>query len=103
MAGGQAEPPITVRRMCVNFSWFCLTWLSSISHTVGTPAAMVTRSPSSSSYTDLPSSAAPGITSLAPVMAALYGMPQELTWNIGTTGRMVSRTEMFSASGSAPA
>jgi hypothetical protein len=44
--------------------------LSSISHTVGTPAEMVTRSASISSYTDLPSSAAPGKTIFMPVIAA---------------------------------
>jgi hypothetical protein len=30
-------------------------------------------------------------------------MPQALTWNIGTTGRMLSPAEQFSASGSAAA
>jgi hypothetical protein len=29
-------------------------------------------------------------------------MPQALTWNIGTTGRIVSRALKASASGSAP-
>jgi hypothetical protein len=40
---------------------------------------------------------------LAPVMAAEYGRPQALTWNIGTTGSTESRALMFSASGMAPA
>ena len=43
----------------------------------------------------------PGITSLAPTIAALYGMPQALTWNIGTTGKITSRAEQSIASGSA--
>ena len=30
-------------------------------------------------------------------------MPQALTWNIGTTGRMQSRADRASESGSAPA
>ena len=45
----------------------------------------------------------PGSTSLAPTMHAAYGRPQALTWNIGTTGRIASRAEQFSASGSAAA
>lgn len=32
-----------------------------------------------------------GISRLAPDMNAACGMPQALTWNIGTTGRAVSR------------
>ncbi|MNF33597.1 hypothetical protein D3C84_144150 [compost metagenome] len=34
---------------------------------------------------------APGNTSLAPTIAALYGMPQAFTWNIGTIGITTSR------------
>ena len=52
---------------------------------------------------DLPSIAGPGNTSLAPVMAAEYGRPQALTWNMGTTGNTASRALMDSASGKAPA
>ena len=47
--------------------------------------------------------AGPGNTILAPVIAAEYGRPQALTWNIGTTGSTVSRALMLRASGSAPA
>ena len=36
-------------------------------------------------------------------MAAEYGKPQALTWNMGTTGNTQSRALMFSASGNAPA
>ena len=39
MAGGQAEPPMTVRRIVENFSPAGFMWVSSICHTVGTPAA----------------------------------------------------------------
>ena len=49
MAGGQAEPPITVRVSVENLSWLACMCVSSICHTVGTPAAMVTPSPSISS------------------------------------------------------
>ncbi|MCY1368457.1 hypothetical protein D9M69_554370 [compost metagenome] len=38
---------------------------------------------------------------MQPTAAAEYGRPQALTWNIGTTGRMLSRAEQPSASGSA--
>ena len=36
-------------------------------------------------------------------MAAEYGRPQALTWNMGTTGNTLSRALMLSASGKAPA
>ncbi len=48
MAGGQAEPPITVRCICGSFKSCCAMWVSSICHTVGTPAAKVTPSAASS-------------------------------------------------------
>jgi hypothetical protein len=51
----------------------------------------------------LPSIAGPGNTSLAPVSAAEYGMPQALTWNIGTTGNTESRADRPMTSGSAAA
>src|SRR5512139_1914283 len=71
------------------------------SHTVGTPALKLTFSASNSSYSDLPSRCGPGITSLAPTSGPEYGRPHALTWNIGTTGRMTSRAEQPSESGSA--
>ena len=46
MAGGQAEPPITVRLSLLNFKFAGFMWLSIICHTVGTPAANVTPSDS---------------------------------------------------------
>ena len=79
MAGGHAEPPITVRLSELNRRPPACMWLSIICHTVGTPAANVTLSASIKSKIDLPSMAGPGNTSLAPVMAAEYGMPQALT------------------------
>ena len=69
------------------------------SQTVGTPAEKVTFSFSNSSHRLSPSSLAPGNTSLAPIMAATYGMLQALTWNIGTTGRITSRADRFITSG----
>src|ERR1700758_5407107 len=65
-------------------------WLSSISHTVGTPAVCVTFSASRSSKTEAPSSLAPGSTNLVPIEGAENAMPQLLAWNSGTTGSMVS-------------
>ncbi|MDT4843308.1 hypothetical protein FQZ97_772370 [compost metagenome] len=103
MAGGQAEPPMTVRLSLLNFRPLACMWPSIICHTVGTPAAKVTPSASISSYTDLPSSDGPGNTSLQPTSAAEYGMPHALTWNIGTTGSTESCAEMRMTSGSAAA
>ena len=103
MAGGQAEPPITVRLSVEKRKPPCCIWPSIICHTVGTPAAKVTFSDSIKSKIDFPSMAGPGKTILAPVMAAEYGRPQALTWNIGTTGSTLSRALMFKASGMAPA
>ena len=72
--------------------------MSSISHTVGTPAVKVTFSVSSSSKTEAPSSFGPGITSLVPIVGAENATPQLLAWNSGTTGSMVSLAEVPSAS-----
>ena len=46
MAGGQAEPPITVRCRVLKRKPLGPMWLSIICHTVGTPAAKVTPSAS---------------------------------------------------------
>ena len=70
MAGGQAEPPITVRFKVEKRRPPACIWPSIICQTVGTPAANETFSLSISSKIDLPSIAGPGNTSLAPVMAA---------------------------------
>lgn len=101
MAGGHAEPPITVRRNDENFRPLPCTCCSRPSHTVGTPAEKLTCSCSNSSYSEAPSSFGPGNTSLAPTSGTEYGRPQALTWNIGTTGRITSCAEQPSASGSA--
>src|SRR6478609_7048714 len=101
MAEGQADPPMMVRRMVLNSRLFDSTWASRPCHTVGTPADTVTPSASNRSCRLLPSRNGPGRTSLAPTMQAAYGRPQALTWNIGTTGRMVSRAEQLSESGRA--
>jgi hypothetical protein len=70
MAGAAAEPPITVRCKVGILTLLSRMKLSSPSQTVGTPAARVTPSSRISSNSDLPSSAGPGNTSLAPVSAA---------------------------------
>src|SRR5690606_12262311 len=103
IAGGQAEPPITVRRKVENRKSLVSTWLIRPSQTVGTPAEKVTPSASNNSYSDLPSSAGPGNTSLAPDSGTEYGKPQAFTWNIGTTGSTTSALETFKAFGSAEA
>ena len=103
IAGGQADPPITVRFIDENLSLFASVCASRPCHTVGTPAEHVTCSASNSSYSDLPSRCGPGNTILQPTIAPTYGRPHALTWNIGTTGRMTSRAETFSASGRAAA
>src|SRR6185437_11024335 len=103
MLGGQAAPP-TAMRLNVDKRRLCFCMCSSTpSHTVGTPAENVTFSDSNSSYNDFPSSAGPGKTSFAPFSGAEYGNPHALTWNIGTTGKMVSLAETHIASGSAEA
>src|ERR1700760_3658521 len=95
---GMAEPPHTTNLKCGSFRLLAAIWLSSISHTVGTPAVWVTFSVSSSSYTEAPSSLAPGNTSLVPIEGAENAMPQLLAWNSGTTGSMVSLAQAPSES-----
>ena len=67
---GIAEPPTAVRRIVVKRSLFASTCCSSASQIVGTPALIVTRSLSISSYRLAPSSFGPGSTSLAPTIGA---------------------------------
>src|SRR5580704_489338 len=90
IARGIAEPPQTTIRRCGSLRLLEAIWLSSISHTVGTPAVWVTFSVSSNSNTEAPSSFAPGNTSLVPIDGAEKAMPQLLAWNSGTTGSIVS-------------
>ena len=68
MARGHAEPPIATLRIEVSVLPSRSRYWSSIIQTVGTAAENVTRSPSSSSYTEAPSSLAPGITILQPII-----------------------------------
>ena len=103
MLRGTAEPP-TISRCSAprsqrsgSASSDCRTAI----HTVGTPADIVTRSLAIRSRTLTGSSFGPGSTSAAPANAAAYGVPHALAWNIGTTGRIVSRPEIPSVSGSA--
>jgi hypothetical protein len=65
IAGGQAEPPMTVQRMVLNFRSFAPTCADRPCQTVGTPAEPVTFSCSTSTYRLLPSRARPGKTSFA--------------------------------------
>ncbi len=99
MARGQAEPPITTFFRCGSLRSFCSRYCSSMSQTVGTAAVKVTFSVSSSSKIAAPSMRPPGITSLAPIIGADCASPHALAWNIGTTGKIVSRLEMPIASG----
>ncbi len=61
--------------------------------TVGTPPVRVTRSVSIRSASAGGDRLAPGSTSVAPAITDACGSPQALAWNIGTTGRIVSRSD----------
>src|SRR5258708_16394238 len=91
IAGGHAEPPTTTCLSVLNLSRFCFIYARRPSHTVGTPALVVTFSDSNSSYRLLPSSPAPGNTNFAPLSGAQYGTPQTLVPNIGPTARNTDR------------
>ena len=70
------------------------------SQTVGTPADMVTPSSLINVANVGPSPILlPGITIFAPATGQAYGLPQALTWNIGTIGNTTSADEMFMESG----
>src|SRR5579862_1481115 len=101
MARGAAEPPITT---CLRYGSLLPVdsrCCSSINQTVGTAALKVTRYLSSNSKIDGPSSLAPGITIAAPIIGEVKASPQQLAWNIGTTGRITSREETPMASAGA--
>ena len=83
---GQAEPPQISRRRVSSRPPVARRCCSRPSHTVGTPAETVTLSALLSACRLGPSSWRPGMTSAAPTIGAAYGVPQALTWNIGTTG-----------------
>jgi hypothetical protein len=104
IAGGQAEPPITVRRRVESFSSLAFMWLITPSQTVGTPALKVTPSVLEQLVQRLAvQEAGRGTPASRRPCGALYGRPQALTWNIGTTGRITSAEEQPIASGSAAA
>ena len=65
---------------------------------VGTPAAAVKRSESIRSSSVSGRRPRSGKTSEAPVIAAQKGSPQALAWNMGTTIRMRSSSQMPSES-----
>ena len=100
MAGGQAEPPITVRlsvekRRLVGLH-VAQQHLPDRGHAGGD------RSPSRPRSVHRPTCRpAPGRGTPAwqPTSAAEYGMPQALTWNIGTTGSTESRADRHITSG----
>ena len=103
IAGGAADPPTIICRSAFRSQRFgSLSSASRIaSQTVGTPPAQVTFSSAIKLSTLTASRCGPGKTSFAPTIAAAKGIPQALTWNIGTTGRITSVSERPSAFGSA--
>src|SRR5258708_39315347 len=91
---GQAAPPITTRRSAGGLPPLVSRCCSNASHTVGTAAVAVTWYLVSNSKIEGPSSLAPGITRLAPIIGAVSATDQPLAWNIGTTGMTTSRHEI---------
>jgi hypothetical protein len=61
------------------------------SQIVGTPPAIVTRSPVIRSTIEAASRCLPVKTCFAPAIVAACGIPQAFAWNIGTIGRTHSR------------
>src|ERR1700681_97904 len=94
MVRGQAAPPITTRRRSGSLPPPASRCASNASHTVGTAAVAVTRYLVSNSKIEAPSSLAPGITRLEPIIGAVSAIDQPLAWNIGTTGITTSRQEI---------
>ena len=103
IARGAADPPTMIRSRLLRSCLPCSSAPSTASQTVGTPAVSVTRSDSISRSRSAGPGAAPGKTWVAPTIAAVNGMPQALTWNIGTTGITTSRSRSAITSGSASA
>ena len=60
---------------------------------VGTPAATVTRSVSIRVSRAPGERSGPGITSVAPDATPACASPHALAWNMGTTGKMMSRSD----------
>jgi len=67
---------------------------------VGTPAAIVTRSEAISAASDGALRSGPGMTKFAPAITVECARPHALAWNIGTIGRIVSRSLTASVSAS---
>ena len=91
---GQAAPPITTRCRSGSRPPSASRCANSASQTVGTAAVQVTWYRVSNSKIEAPSSLAPGITRLAPIIGAVSAIDQPLAWNIGTTGMTTSRHEI---------
>src|SRR5271170_4299551 len=90
MSGGHADPPMPTNLSVVSFLFSFRKYCRRPSQTVGTAAVIVTFSVSRRSNTEAPSSLGPGITMRAPRIGQESARPQELAWNIGTTGRTES-------------
>src|SRR6266480_4600287 len=89
---GGAVPPQTTRMGASNFQrpgFFSSASRTAI-QTVGTPQAIVTRSPTIKPSMLSGSTFGPGSTRRAPSMVHAKGSPQALAWKIGATGRPVS-------------
>ena len=99
IAGGHAEPPTTFRFRLSKVVPVCSAALISPCQMVGTPKATDTLKVSIKCTKLAPSSPGPGKTKVQPTIAAAYGVPHALTWNIGTTGSIISRAEIFNESG----
>ncbi len=97
---GIALPPITIRFSSGSVLFCARSMSRTASHTVGTPAESVTRSCSHSSITPAGSSRSIGMMKSAPTIIERNGVPQALTWNIGTIGSTRSRSQIAIASAS---
>src|SRR5690606_4951654 len=99
IAGGQADPPITLRFRLSSLEpdWFAAAIKPC--QMVGTPSATETLYVSIRFTRLTPSRPGPGSTSVHPTMAAAYGVPHAFTWNNGTTGNVMCAAETFSESG----
>ena len=93
IASGAAAPPTTMRMPDGSFqrAGSCSSACRMPAQIVGTPAVSVTCSDWYRSSRLAASRCGPGNTSFAPIITAVNGMPQALTWNIGTTGHTQSR------------
>ena len=93
MLRGAAAPPTIMPRRLLR-SYFSLSSSArSPSQSVGTPAVRVTRSAWMSPARSGGVRCGPGNTCVMPSMVAAKGVPQASTWNIGTTGMNLSRSD----------